>query len=655
MCGIVGMWCHGRADVDPSRFRVVVDAIAHRGPDGQGHVHDADARLHLGHRRLAILDPTPAGAQPMTSDDGDLVIVFNGEIYDFVEVRTELTARGHRFRTDTDTEVLLAAYREWGEGMLERLNGMWAFVIWDRSARQLFGARDRFGVKPLLYHDGNSLFAFASELKAFAAMPGVPLALDAATLVFSPMEMETAGPTLLEGVRSLPPGHLLTVSADGVVRERAWWRTADHLARVPSSYSEQVDAFRAHLADACRIRLRADVPLGTSLSGGLDSSSVVAMVHHVGGQAGFTSDWQRIFSQGNPGTSQDESVWAARVANHLGAQVTWTDASIERELDRLEESILAFEGVHILPLGLWSHYRALREHGVVISIDGHGGDELLGGYPRFATAMRRRALGNGRLGAWRRYVAAVSSSAGPDVRALLREDARAIVDPRRLRTGLQNRPGWVALRLALRGVAPLATAPGAVRATSDALAERASHRLVRLRAMQEETRDLTPLGGMLYAAFHHGILPSILRNFDRLSMASGVEIRSPLLDWRLVTFALALPDEARIGGGFTKRILRDATSGLLPDDVRFRRDKKGFASPMLDWLGRGLAGRAVEVVADRVFLERGFWDGAAIRERVLREDARQDWGAVKAEWPLVQAELLLRGFERIAREAARPR
>lgn len=653
MCGIVGMWCHGRPDVAPARFRLAVDALAHRGPDGEGVLHDPDVRLHLGHRRLAILDPTPAGAQPMTSDDGDLVIVFNGEIYDFVEVRAELAARGHRFRTDTDTEVLLAAYREWGEDMLPRLNGMWAFVIWDRAERRLFGARDRFGVKPLLYHAGDGLFAFASELKAFAAMPGVPLELDAATLAYSPMEMETVGPTLLRGVRSLPPGHLLTVAEDGTVRERGWWRSADHLPEVPATYDEQVEAFRAHLADACRIRMRADVPLGTSLSGGLDSSSVVAMVHRVGGQAGFTEDWQRIFSQGNPGTTQDESVWAARVAEHLGATVTWTDASVERELDRLEASILAFEGVHILPLGLWSHYRSLREHGVVISIDGHGGDELLGGYPRFATAMRRRALRTLRPRTWRRYAAAGATSATPDSAGLLRADLRALVDPRLQRAALRDRSATLGLRLALRGVAPLRTAPGGVRAGADDLADRAEQRLARLRAVEAETRGLSPLGGMLYAAFHHGILPSILRNFDRLSMASGVEIRSPLLDWRLVTFALALPDEARIGGGWTKRILRDADAGLLPDDVRLRRDKKGFASPMLDWLGRGLGDRAVEVVADPAFLARPAWDGAAVRARVGRAHREQDWSALKQEWPLVQAELLLRGLEGVARDAAR--
>ena len=654
MCGIAGMWCHGRADVDPQRFRTVTDTLAHRGPDGEGTFHDPDRRLHLGHRRLAILDPTSAGAQPMASEDGDLIIVFNGEIYDFVEVRQELTASGHRFRTNTDTEVLLAAYREWGEDMLARLNGMWAFVIWDARERRLFGARDRFGVKPLLYHHERGLFAFASELKAFAAMPGVPLELDAATLVLSPMEMESVGPTLLRGVRSLPPGHRFVVHGDGTFEQRVWWRTIDHLDRPPSSYGEQVEAFQTHLADACRLRMRADVPLGTSLSGGLDSSSVAAMVHHVGGQDGFTNDWQRIFSQGNPGTSQDESIWATRVAEHLRADITWTNVSVERELENLEASILAFEGVHVLPLGLWAHYRTLREHGVVISIDGHGGDELLGGYPRFATSMRRRALTRLRPFEWRRYASSVSVTRGrAEELALLRADLRAATDVHALRASLHHRPSVVALRLALRGLRPTRTGPGGVHAEPDALAERMAERLGRLRAMAHETRDLTPLSSRLYTAFHHGTLPSILRSFDRISMASGVEIRSPFLDWRLVSFALALPDEARIGAGWTKRILRDATTGLLPDTVRMRRDKRGFSSPMYDWLPRGLGQRAREIVADPGFLARGAWDGAVIRARVERAHAEQDLATLKRDWPLIQAELLVRGLERVARDAAR--
>jgi asparagine synthase (glutamine-hydrolysing) len=649
MCGIVGVWCHDRPDLTGNRFRRIVDTLAHRGPDGEGVFHDPESRLHLGHRRLAILDLSDAGAQPMATDDGEVTIVYNGEVYDFLEVRSDLESRGHRFRTDTDTEVLLAAYREWGEGMLGRLNGMWAFVLYDRRAGLLLGARDRFGVKPLLYRHADGMFAFASELKAFAAIPGVPIELDAATLAFSPMEMETTGATLLRGVRSLPPGHLVRVTADGRVQERQWWRTVDHLGEVPGDYGVQVDMLRGLLEDACRIRLRADVPIGSSLSGGVDSSAVVAAVHRVGGQAGFTADWQRIFTQGNPGTDQDESRWASRVADHLGIPLTRTDVAVEHELEDLERSILEFEGIHVLPLGLLSHYRSIRAHGVTISIDGHGGDELFGGYPRFLEAMRRRALLTARPWMWSRYAAATVTTDGrtAPVGPLLRADARGAVSPSELRRTLRERPTTMLLRTRLRRIAPLRPPSGGVLAGPDDLAERSTALAERLRQVNAEARGLGPLGSTLYVAFHHGILPSILRNFDRLSMASGVEIRSPLLDWRLVTFALALPDAARIGDGYPKRILRDAMVGMLPDEVRLRRDKKGFAPPMLDWLSRGLGDRAREVTEDVRFVGRSMWDGHAIRSRVRAAHAQQHWSAIKAEWPFIQAELLLRGLERI--------
>jgi asparagine synthase (glutamine-hydrolysing) len=654
MCGIVGIWHHGRPDLPADRFRAVVESLAHRGPDDEGIHHDPEVRLHLGHRRLAILDPTPAGAQPMCSDDGALVIVHNGEIYDFVELRQELETLGHHFRTDTDTEVLLSAYRQWGEGMLARLNGMWAFAIWDRRERRLFAARDRFGVKPLLYRASDGAFAFASELKAFAAMPGGVPALDTATLTFSPMLMETVGPTLLEGVRALPPGHLLNVDVDGRFVERRWWTTADHLPVAPTDLGQQVDEFRERFADACRIRLRADVPIGTSLSGGLDSSAVVAMVHHVGGQQGFTADWQRVFSQGHPGTQQDESVWADAVSRHLGVALTRTDTGLD--IDGLEASVLAFEGVHFLPLGVWAHYRSLREQGVLISIDGHGGDELLGGYDRFPAAMRRATLSSLRLRTWSGYAETSLGLRGdPVTRAalgrLLMEDLASLGPLEALRRGIGTTSIGRQMRDARRRRAAGDAGQSGLIAPVDEVLAREQLLRERSQTIGAETTDMTQLGALLYRAFHHEILPSILRNFDRLSMASGVEIRSPLLDWRLVTYANSLPDTARIGGGFTKRILRDATQGLLPDEVRLRRDKKGFTSPVIALLAGGLGGVALEVVNDPGFLGRPTWDGAAIRARVSRAHADARWADLKRDWSFVQAELLLRGLEGVARTA----
>jgi asparagine synthase (glutamine-hydrolysing) len=655
MCGIIGMWCHHSEDMHPRQFIRARDTLFHRGPDESGVFHDPSSRIHLGHRRLAILDPSPAGVQPMWTDDARLAIVYNGGVYNFVELREQLSALGHRFRSGTDTEVILAGFREWGTGVQPRLNGMWAFVIWDALERRLFASRDRFGVKPLLYRATRDSFAFASELKAFAALPDVAMEIDAATLTFSPMVTETLGATLMVGVRSLPPGHSLVVTSDGRAVEERWWNTVEHLPTVATGYADQVDGFRALFEDACRIRLRSDVPLGTSLSGGLDSSAVLSMVHHAGGQEGFTADWQRAFSQGYPGSDQDESYWASLAARHVGADLTWTSIDPDSMLDRLEESILSFEQIHMVPLGLWAHYRALREQGVVISLDGHGGDELLGGYLRFTTAMRQRSLSRLQPSLWREYAEIGLGLEGKNpTRSLqlgvLRDDIRSLVAPSMV---ADRARGFIGQSLPLRVQEALRRQPGNQAIIADIVGVRELQERIRTRdaRLREEVIGLDPLGRILYRAFHHTVLPSILRNFDRLSMASGIEIRAPLLDWRVVTYSFALPGDAKIGGGTTKRILRDSVRGLLPEKVRLRRDKKGFASPLSQWLSGGLGAVAGEVVNDAAFVERPLWDGPRVRDRITAGIERSDWGAVKRDWSFVQTELLIRGFERIAREA----
>jgi asparagine synthase (glutamine-hydrolysing) len=658
MCGIVGVWRHSGSDIDPAAFGRCTDVLAHRGPDGRGVLHDRDERLHLGHRRLAILDTSPAGAQPMHHREAPLVVVFNGEIYNFVELRSELERKGHRFTTRTDTEVLLAAFLEWGEDCQRRFNGMWAFAIWDASRRQLFCSRDRFGVKPFLYRATADEFAFGSELKVFAALPDRPATIDPAAFDFDQIELESTGWTLLEGVHALEPGHSLRISHDGRLEKRRWWSTLDHLPSVAPTYGEQTEEFRGLLTDACRIRMRSDVPLATSLSGGVDSSAVAAIAHRVGRQDGFTADWQRAFIQAYPGTVNDEAQWATQVAEHIGADIRWTTIAPLDQLGRLEESVLAFEQIHLMPLSMWWHYRAMREDGVLISLDGHGGDELLAGYTRFAREMRRRALHRGQLGRWG-TLADVSLGLIEDHpgwgristrRRLLAHDLDAWLRPanvaargRALLGESVIGPAYRAARRSLRGMRSEEEGAGGTR---DA---RTESLIARKELLQRETAQLTPLGRALYSAFHHRVLPMILRNFDRLSMASGVEIRAPLLDWRLVTYAFALPDDAKLGGGFTKRILRDAVADLVPEPVIRRRDKRGFSTPMPSWLEGGLHTVMTEVVTDQGFLDRGWWDGPAIRDRVLKRVEGGRWQELEDDWPVIQAELFARGLARVTR------
>jgi asparagine synthase (glutamine-hydrolysing) len=344
----------------------MTEALAHRGPDGSGTFHDADARLRFGHRRLAILDTSDAGAQPMTDPTGRWTIVFNGEIYNFVELRRRLEAAGHTFHTRSDTEVLLSAYLAWGPDCQQQLNGMWSFAIWDRAERELFCSRDRFGVKPFLFHRGAGLFAFASELKAFAALPQFHLQVDHDYLDLGAQRTASLRSTALHGVQQLLPGHSLRIRSDGRVDEQRWWRTIDHLPETPSRYPAQVEAFRSLFEDACRIRTRSDVPIGTSLSGGLDSSSVAAMVQSIGSESGFTEDRQRVFVQSFPGHASDETRWAEMVARHLGTPIVQTTVDLATDAAHIWEAV-ASGREPLLPaarrLGaLPAHARARRDH-----------------------------------------------------------------------------------------------------------------------------------------------------------------------------------------------------------------------------------------------------------------------------------------------------
>jgi asparagine synthase (glutamine-hydrolysing) len=582
MCGISGIFEFG-GEVDRAELGRLTDALAHRGPDGRGLLFDGG--LGLGHRRLAILDLSRKGRNPLPYEDSQPVargaglraawrefrtdeqeaqntpyrywITFNGEIYNFVELRKELAGMGYRFRTQTDTEVILAAYAQWGEGCLRRFNGMWAFAIWDRVERRLFLARDRFGIKPLYYRHDKKRLVFASELKAFLALTGFKPALHEAlvpAMLDHPAALEgTTDETLLAGVRRLPPGHVAVIEANGDLWVRRWWETRDHLPAVPAAYEDQVEQFRGLFLDAVRLRLRSDVPVATCLSGGVDSSAIACAMAQVHATAGADltrtpSDWRRAFIADFPGTMLDERRYADAIVRHTGARPhIWTfdqDDAARHVID----SVWSMEEVYGgLAVPVWCLYRELRRAKVKVSLDGHGGDELLGGY------------------AW--YL------------------------------------DW-----------PLAQA-----------------------------------NDNLYRDFHATLLPAILRNFDRCSMAHGIEVRMPLMDWRLVTFAHALPVGSKFGGGYTKRVLRDAIAGLVPDEVRLRRFKMGFNSPLIEWFNGRLAPLVRQTVNHPLWLDSRFWDGPGLRDRALaKTDARAwtpgDWAEAIHLWTRMNLVLWQRLF-----------
>lgn len=639
MCGITGLWQLDGAAVDRESLEQMTRRLAHRGPDGAG-LH-LDGSLGLGHRRLAILDLTPAGHQPMSYADGRYWITYNGEVYNFLELRHELESLGHGFRSDSDSEVILAAYAQWGRDCLLRFNGMWAFAIWDAQEQILFLARDRFGIKPLFYLLERDRFAFASEWKAFLRLPDFARRIDWSTFVtalLDPYCQEGIEACLMVGVRRLLPGHCMTVTPRDV-RVYRWWNTLDHLVEPPSGLQRQAERFRELFEDACRLRMRSDVPIGTSLSGGLDSSAIVCMLAEIGRQpdkAGTrrAEDWQRAFVVTFPDTPVDERAYADQVVQRTGVSAEYVTPTARDFFDHIDDVIYHLEGLDAgVMIQLWTLYEAQRRAGVVVTLDGHGSDELLGGY---VSHVLHALYDAGRLRRWPgRYLGLLDT-----YRAMFRSSTGSMQPDRPLSQLMVETNAWVAMagvrRRSPHGRMP--TAGPAAFLTPEALAL----------ARTPEPLYVWPgnghLGAALYREFHQTMLPTILRNFDRMSMAHGVEVRMPFMDWRLVTYVFSLPPESKIGQGYTKLVLREAMHGLLPEGVRTRRDKIGFAPPMADWFQgtmREWMHDAIETAVDHapfLFENNPMVNGI----EKTGADGALSWNVLSRLWPFVHSCLWLR-------------
>ena len=351
MCGVTGYWAYSSSNVAEEAFAAFTHSLAHRGPDGFGIEHFPQAKLWLGHRRLAIVDLTERARQPMSYAEGRYWLTYNGEVYNYRELREELRGLGHRFASDFDSEVILAAYAQWGQDCQFRFNGMWAFAVWDARERRLFLSRDRFGIKPLLYCDHAGAFVFASELKAFLTLPWIDGSFDQQILAETLTNIgghESTPYTLLPGVHRLQAGHSIIVESDGRAQIDSWWNTLDHLPPPGANLQEQAEEFRVLFFDACRLRLRSDVPLATSLSGGLDSSSVACALAELGRRGAVEhapEDWQRAFVACFTGTPYDERQYAKTVIDHTGMKPCYLDLDDQQALQDVEQVIFDHEGI----------------------------------------------------------------------------------------------------------------------------------------------------------------------------------------------------------------------------------------------------------------------------------------------------------------------
>jgi asparagine synthase (glutamine-hydrolysing) len=600
VCGLTGFFGSGDADI----LHRMMSRIAHRGPDESSTLIEAEHGVYLGFQRLAIVD-IAGGHQPMTTVDGALTVIFNGQIYNSPELRAELTALGARFVTDhSDTEVLLHGWRQWGKDLQRRLNGMWAFALYDRDRREVFFSRDRFGKKPLFYFAGKNAFVFASELTALREHPSAPTApCERALRKYFAYGYVPAPLTLLHNVYKLPGGHSLTLDLATLTPrvERYWRYEAEPADHDPARDDALVEEFGVKLDAAVARRLVADVPVGCFLSGGIDSSIVTALaMRHIG------HDRIKAFSIGFEEASFDETRFARMVAQHVGADHQIETLSIQRALDilpdlaaRMDEPIADSS---LLPTYLLCAH-ARRQ--VTVALGGDGADELLAGYDPFRAlryarwyeALMPKPLHRGvsmavaRLPVSHRYMSL-------DFR--LKRTLRGLDHPARLQL-----PVWMA-PLAPRELDELFRAPQDL---DDLYSEAID--------AWDSCASNDPVERAIAFYIRLYLQDDILVKVDRASMLHSLEVRAPFLDIDLVDFLRKIPSRLKLRGSTSKWILRRYAASLLPHDI-VTRSKQGFALPVGGWLASGVLGTPDMVRGPRA----AFWQRALSEQRQHKADHR---------------------------------
>ncbi|HEU5051309.1 MAG TPA: asparagine synthase (glutamine-hydrolyzing) [Gemmatimonadales bacterium] len=584
MCGIAG---YAGWPGDERLLRGMCDAIRHRGPDDEG--LRADATVGLGMRRLSIID-VAGGHQPIANEDGTAHIVFNGEIYNHHELRRELERAGHRFTTASDTETILHGYEEFGDDVATRLRGMFAFAIWDGRRERLLIARDRVGIKPLYYWETADGIAFASELRSLLALDRFTPRLDHDAVAWYLALGYVPDPLcIFEGVRKLAPGHRLTWSRGEGLALHQYWSPVRPEIRIGEE--EAVAELRRLLADAVRSHLESEVPLGAFLSGGLDSSTVVALMARAEGHR------VRTFSIGFDDAGYNEAPHAARVAQAIGTD--HTELVVRPDADRLVEGLVAcfdepFADSSALPTYLVAE---LARRSVTVALSGDGGDELFAGYTRYAELLRRPAL----PGPIRSTIGAIGRRLPQGALGRNR-----ILDLGRSRSG----------RYAATVAAALDTSEGGVARADIASRVPGLDRILAPWFRSAAGRDFTT--AMTLVDLQTYLPGDILTKVDRTSMAVSLEARVPLLDHPLVEFAVSLPSDLKLRDGTGKWIFRKAIAGIVPDIV-LAKPKQGFAVPLAAWLRKELRHRTSELLRPESPIYE-FVDPSAVR-RVIEEHA----------------------------------
>jgi len=645
MCGITGIYNIENKDISDGEFDVFVDSLKHRGPDGRGTYKDKDLALRLGHRRLSILDLSDNAKQPMYDSSQRYWISFNGEIYNFLEIREELESFGYHFSSDSDTEVILASYDKWGEDCQYKFNGMWAFAIWDSLEKKLFISRDRFGIKPLFYYYDKKQLIFASETKSFWYLKHLNLEYDLENVTKGlkfPGLLESTEQTLLKNVYRLKPGYCLIFSQENKLKTHRWWNSLDHLTTPSKSEKDNVKTFYDLFENACLIRMRSDVPIASALSGGMDSSSVLATMNRIKTRKELfkriPKDWNATFTALLP-DPYNEKYYANVMINHFKTNSFFQEINSTHMLNNLDKILFHNEELFDIPVGAWLIYSKMKTNGYSISIDGHGADELLGGYHhQISEVIQTNSLSSlkeiNHLFAMRKVFKALYGKALPESEGSYRFLLGLLKKYK-----FSNRCINLLKKFRKKNIAsyPLNNWLNIDAQPENLQTNYSDH---------EKFKLFDPLTKILYRDFHFGSLPWILRNFDYCSMAHGVEIRSPFMDHRIVTFLFSLGDNIKANSGYTKYILREAMKNMLPNSIRLRKSKIGFANPLNELVKKDLKPYILDNVRSSAFLQSPIWNGKTIKKSIESSYKDHNYSDVVASWSYINASNIMEMYKK---------
>ena len=609
MCGICGNWNYAESKpASRELVRRMAGAMVHRGPDDEGTFFDDAAGLGFGFRRLSIIDLSPTGHQPMGNEDGSVQVMLNGEIYNFIELRTALEAKGHRFRSSSDTECIVHQYEERGPDCVPDLNGMFGLAIWDGPRRRLVLARDRVGKKPLYYFDDGKRFLFGSELKAILQDDTVPRNLDFDALAEYLRVGYVGSPrTIFKGVRKLEPGHVLVFDGKRCEVRRYWDWLPDFTPEKSRSEAEHIERIRTTLRECVKSRMISDVPLGAFLSGGVDSSAIVATM------AGLSDRPVKTFSIGFENEAFNELPYARQVAERFGTEhheFVVKPESLSEILPRLARQ---FDEPFADSSALPSYYVSkMARQNVTVCLSGDGGDETMAGYPHYDYAMRRE------------FVDVLPEVVrGPLLRELARRIPPFVRGHRMLHRFSLPADGRYAclMQIAYPSQVEAILRPDIVRELS--------RRPILLERILSDSLPAGFLSRMQYADGRAYLPEDILTKVDRTSMLNSLEARCPMLDPRFMKVAAAIPDELRMTRGCTKMIFKKALRGIVPSCV-IDRPKMGFSIPGKAWLGDDASSFVSEVFGDESVNKRGFF-----RADVVRAIRNGGTSRRPETWPLV--------------------